>query len=313
MMLLVACAKGALRPGGPQAAEIAQLYWLHYWVVTVIFVLVMAALAVALLRKRTDVPERSLDRGVIGTAVGSVIILFVLLIATVRSGNALSSMRTVDALPIEIVGHQWWWEVVYPGKDPTERFSTANEIHVPVGRPVRLRLESRDVIHSFWVPELHGKMDLIPSRTNTLVLQVDEPGIYRGRCAEFCGVQHAKMGFLVIAEKQEDFDLWAAAQLTPAPAPTTTSEQRGQVVFVNGPCATCHNVTGTPATGERGPDLTHVASRTTLAAASVPNVPGHMAGWITDNQSIKPGNQMPDVVLPSQDLLDLLSYLRSLR
>ena len=173
-----------------------------------------------------------------------------------------------------VYGNQWWWEVDYLSDDPARRFVTANELHLPVGRPVHLLLRSRDVVHSFWVPSLSGKVDLFPGRTNELWLKPEAAGVYRGQCAEFCGMQHAKMGLVVVAESPREFAAWAARQRQPARPPRSPVERRGQQVFLSHACAVCHTVAGTPARGTVGPDLTHLGSRLTLAAAVLPNTRG---------------------------------------
>jgi cytochrome c oxidase subunit 2 len=190
---------------------------------------------------------------------------------------------------------------------------TANEIHVPVGRPVAIDLKSRDVIHSFWVPNLHGKMDAIPGRVTNTWLQADSPGVWRGQCAEFCGLQHAHMALTVVAHPAHEFEQWLSAQREPATQPTEEIALRGQQVFLSGPCMMCHTIRGTPALSAFGPDLTHVASRRTLAAGTIPNTRGHLAGWILDPQVIKPGTRMPPTALGSEDLQALLAYLERLR
>ena len=214
---------------------------------------------------------------------------------------------------VEVVGRQFWWEVRYLDAEPAGVFETANEIRIPVGRPVLLRLRSEDVIHSFWVPGLQGKMDLIPGRVNVLTLQADRPGVWRGQCAEFCGVQHAKMGMVVVAEPPERWERWAAAQRAPAPTPTDSAGVRDRDVFLASGCVLCHAVRGTPAAGNAGPDLTHVASRLTLAAGTLPNSPGNRYGWIADPQAHKPGNLMPAVPMDADELHAIARYLTTLR
>jgi cytochrome c oxidase subunit 2 len=215
-------------------------------------------------------------------------------------------------LTIQVVGHQWWWEVRYTGA-PQEHLTTANEIHIPTGRPVQLELTSSDVIHSVWVPSLAGKKDLIPGYKDTLWFQADVPGVYRGQCAEFCGHQHAKMGLLVIAEHPDSFALWQDRMRRPALPPTDSSASRGQEVFMTRQCVLCHNIEGTQAGSIAGPDLTHVASRLTLAAGSLENTRDNLARWIRDPQGVKPGAQMPQPELTSAELEALVAYLESLQ
>jgi cytochrome c oxidase subunit 2 len=217
-------------------------------------------------------------------------------------------MAADDRLVIEVIGHQWWWEVNYPDQG----FVTANEIHIPVGEPVQVQLIAADVIHSFWVPELHGKLDLVPGQTNTLWLEADTVGEYRGLCAEFCGIQHAKMLFVVVAEPREEFDAWAAAQQEPAPQPAGELAQQGLVVFTDAGCNDCHTVRGTAAEGELGPDLTHFASRLTIGAGVYPNDRETLASWVLDPHTLKEGNLMPATSLSETELEALLAYLELL-
>jgi len=214
---------------------------------------------------------------------------------------------------INLIGHQWWWEAEYEAAVPSQRFRTANELHIPVGRPVVFKVTSRDVIHSFWVPNLHGKRDLIPGYTTSIWLQADKPGFYRGQCAEFCGYQHAKMALYVTAESQAEFENWSADQRKEAPQPTSEEQMRGRDVFLHSTCTQCHTIRGTIAGAVLGPDLTHLATRGTIAAGTLPNQRGHLAGWILDSQSIKPGNRMPPNSIAGDDLQALLTYLESLK
>jgi cytochrome c oxidase subunit 2 len=214
---------------------------------------------------------------------------------------------------VDVVGHQWWWEIVYRDSQADRMVFTANELHVPVGRPVRLVLSSRDVIHSFWVPSLHGKTDLIPGKTNEITIQADAPGTYRGQCAEFCGYQHAKMGLVVIAEDERSYRAWREAQRRSAVEPVTAEARRGREVFLSTSCVMCHTVRGTIAGATVGPDLTHVASRLTIGAGSLPFTRGHLQGWVANPQSVKPGALMPATALPSQDLQALVTWLEELK
>jgi cytochrome c oxidase subunit 2 len=205
----------------------------------------------------------------------------------------------------------WWWEVRYP----EQGIVTANEIHVPAGQAVKLELTSVDVIHSFWAPSLHGKRDMIPGLTTTFWIQADQSGVYRGQCAEYCGLQHANMAFVVVALPPDEFAAWmserSAAPARPAPAapPSPADLPRGLAVFLRAGCAKCHSIRGTPAEGKLAPDLTHIGSRQTLAAGTVPNNRGNLAGWIANPQALKPGAKMPATYLPPEELFDLVSYL----
>jgi cytochrome c oxidase subunit 2 len=197
--------------------------------------------------------------------------------------------------------------------EPSNLLTTANEIHIPVGRPIDFELQSADVIHSFWIPNLSGKRDMIPGRATHTVMQADRPGTYWGQCAEFCGYEHAKMRFDVIAEPEADFQKWLAASRQPAAEPTTDSQKRGQQVFMGRSCVMCHTIQGTMAGGMIGPELTHLASRSKIAAGSLPNKRGHLAGWIADPQQIKPGIRMPPNALAPAELQALLDYLENLK
>jgi cytochrome c oxidase subunit 2 len=213
------------------------------------------------------------------------------------------------ALTVQVIGEQFWWRVVYPGGA-----ETANEIHIPVGRSVRLKVTSNDVIHSFWVPRLMGKIDLIPGKVNTLLLRADEPGVYRGACAEFCGMQHAHMLVHVIAEPPPQFDAWLAREQRPAREAEDPAARRGAQVFARAGCINCHRlrIGGGAIGGAAGPDLTHLASRRTLAGGMLDNTVGNLGGWIVNSQALKPGNKMPPIPLDGPDLQALLAYLRSL-
>ena len=202
--------------------------------------------------------------------------------------------------------------MTYADTSPHGRFTTANEIHVPVGEPVLFVLNAQDVIHSFWVPSLAGKKDLIPGYTQSMWFQADTAGVYRGQCAEFCGLQHAKMALHVVAEPKAQYRQWVERQRESAAIPTDSVTRRGREIFLVGQCAMCHSIQGTAAASNAGPDLTHLASRRTIAAGTLPNTRGALAGWIVDPQRIKPGTRMPPNLLRPQDLDALLTYLQSL-
>ena len=223
----------------------------------------------------------------------------------------VGSPPTAPAVTLEITGHQWWWEARYVGADPSQTFVTANEIHIPVGRPVLVKLKGADVIHSFWIPALAGKTDTIPGRTNLTWLQADRPGTYRGQCTEYCGLQHAHMAAFVIAEAPEAFEAWRQGQLRPAP-PAAPAAASGEALFV-ARCGSCHRVRGTGAGGRLGPDLTHLMSRATLAAGVVPNTPAGLAGWIANPQALKPGARMPASGLDGVELGQVTAYLGGLK
>jgi cytochrome c oxidase subunit 2 len=303
-----------LDPAGPLASHIAALWWLFVIVCAVVYALVVAALLFAMIRRRRDVSERRTGIVVTAATVLTILLLFVLTGASYSTGRSLSGFpHGVDPVRIRVTGHQWWWELRYEAEQPVDLVVTANEMHVPVGRPVELSLVSVDVIHSFWVPNLQGKRDLIPGHTTTMVLQADRPGVYRGRCAEFCGAQHALMAMDVVAEPPDAYDAWLAAQRRPAATPETDEQRRGRDVFLGSRCPMCHRVVGTTAAALVAPDLTHVASRRTIAAGTLPNTRGHRAGWIADPQGLKPGVRMPSTPMDPADFQALLAYMDLLR
>jgi cytochrome c oxidase subunit II len=324
--LLAGCGRpAALAAAGPQSGRIAGLWAVVFWLALVVQVAVLGVLLWAFAgRARTGVvplpllrpdlvQERHFARGVGGAAVLTALIVVGLLVASALTARALGALGSAPALTVEVTGHQWWWEIEYWDPIPAHRVRTANELHVPVGEPVLVKLRSRDVIHSFWVPALNGKTDQIPGHPTSQWIQADAPGTYTGQCAEFCGYQHAHMRLLVIAESRAAFDAWRARQLQPAPEPTDDATRRGREVFLTGPCVLCHTIAGTAAGARLGPDLTHLAGRTTIASGTLPNTTGHLAGWILDPEGIKPGTRMPATPLEGPDLQSLLAYLGTLR
>ena len=307
--------QSVLNPYGPEAADLHLLSWVVLIGFTAVWVIVMAWLLYALYRgRRGHHPGERASTGLVAwPTAATTVILLAFLVWSVALGRGLDP-RTYRgrALTIDVTGKQWWWEVRYMrGSDNIA--VTANEIHIPTGTPVLFKLRSTDVIHSFWVPNLGPKMDLIPGRTNELWLQADRAGVYRGQCAEYCGLQHAHMALEVVADEPGTYRRWLEAQRSVAPEPQTPAQQRGREVFVRGPCALCHNVRGTPASGSVGPDLTHIASRRTIAAATLMNNRGNLGGWVVNAQGVKPGNQMPRINLRPEDLEDLLAYLETLK
>jgi cytochrome c oxidase subunit 2 len=308
--------QSVLDAAGVQAARIEWLWWLMFWVCTAVFVLVVGAVIVAVRTGRSTATgrpgERSLVVGVGGATAVTILVLFGLLYATAAVGRDIGTTPS-DPMTIKVVGHQWWWEIQYLDPQPSLQVTTANELHLPVGRPVLFILQSTDVIHSFWIPNLHGKTDLVPGRQTTTWLRVDVPGTYRGQCAEYCGVQHAHMALPVFADDPSTFDRWLAAQRQLPPAPSTPQQTRGLNIVERGPCALCHTIRGTMAAARLGPDLTHFASRSTIGAGRVPNTRGYLAGWIADPQRIKPGSRMPPTGLDGADLQAVIAYLDTLR
>jgi len=236
-----------------------------------------------------------------------------LVLLSVGTDAGLLRLDSRHALTIDVIAHQWWWEFRYTDPDPARRFVTANEMHVPVGRPVILQLTAEDVIHSFWVPNLAGKKDLLPGRVTELILRADRPGNYRGQCAEFCGYQHAHMAMSVVAEAPMAYDAWASLQRLPAAPPASLLAQEGREKFESGTCALCHTVRGMEAGGNHGPDLTHVASRQMLAAGTLRNSSDNLVRWISHPQTFKPGVNMPDQQLSAHDLGALVAFVSGLQ
>ena len=307
---------------GPVASSEARLGW---WLVIVsgVVVAVVALLVVAGAVHRPAKREpMALERtgshgGLLWIYFGGLLLPALILIVsfglTLGTLHATVSAPRDPAATVRIIGHRWWWEVRYVDRDPTKTIVTANEIHVPVGQPVRLELTSADVIHSFWVPQLAGKTDVIPGITNVAWLQADSAGVYRGACTEYCGLQHANMSPIVVAESPTAFQSWEAGQRASAAPPTDPGAAAGEAVFQKSACATCHAIRGSEALGNVGPDLTHLASRLTLAAGTLENTRGNLAGWIGNAQGIKPGNDMPVMTLAPNDLQALLAYLETLK
>ncbi len=316
LLLLPGCrgAQHVLDPRGPQAQVMADISWLLYISAALIFLVVMAIAAYAVFgpaHKRARLAHRGL---IIGGGITFPIVALTALMIYVFAGAPDLLHRGKPMLHIEVVGEQFWWRVLYLDKNGRPQLETANEIHIPVGVTVELRLRSADVIHSFWVPSLHGKLDMIPGHVNTMRMQADRAGVSRGQCAEYCGAQHAKMAFLVIALEPARFDQWFAAQMQSAHAPATAQLRRGQELFMSTGCVTCHTVRGTDARGVIGPDLTHIGSRRTIGAGLFPNTVGALGGWIADSQALKPGNRMPAFSdLKGEELRALAAYMESLQ
>lgn len=325
MALLLAGCDGtpsALNPRGEGATSIANLWWIMLAIAVVVYIQVVSLLTLALTRRRPatvtsddDMPTvaptpRSARTFILVNGIALPIIILIILFGFNLSTLAqLSPPDTEAALTIEVIGHRWWWEVRYPQQD----FVTANEIHIPTGTQVEIRLSSEDVIHSLWVPALNGKTDLIPGQSNRMFLYTDTPGAYQGQCAEFCGVQHAHMRFIVMAHEPDEFARWVAGQREEAPQPEDALVLRGQQVFHSSSCVYCHAIRGTNASGVIGPDLTHFASRATIGAGALENTPGNLAGWIIDPQASKPGNLMPPIYLEGDQLQALLAYMATLQ
>lgn len=317
----------ALDAMGPQAQHFVELWRVFLAACTLVFALILVALWLALRRApraREDTPpdlsavnrtEAAPRTAVTRAVIASGVALVLLIVASIVTDRALARLPLANAVHIELGGHQWWWSARYiDGSDVHDIFTTANEIHIPVGRPVIFKLNADDVIHSLWVPNLAGKKDLIPGRTALLELRADKPGIYRGQCAEFCGLEHALMGLLVIADPPAQFDAWVRAQRQPASPPSEDKAKRGVQVFQSSSCAMCHGISGVDfASAQHAPDLTHLASRQTLAAGTLANTPANLAAWIRDPQVFKPGTTMPATPLSQEDLDAVVAYLGTLK
>jgi len=314
----------SLHAAGPQASHIEWLYWVIFWITFVAFVLTIAGFTRAAAKSHSSAAEMlpvSTDpegdrraTWAVGSAVAiTVFTLFAVLFMSVITGKKVEGLTSNNPVTIQVTGHQWWWEIQYPNSQADQTVTTANEIHVPVGKPVVILTNSEDVIHSFWAPSVHGKRDLLPGYSSAFWIQIDKPGTYPGRCAEFCGLQHAHMGFSIVAEDENTFEQWEQQQLKPATDPGDPNAARGKQVFLTHACIMCHTIRGTDAGSKMGPDLTHLASRKMIAAETLPNTPGALAGWIIDPQRIKPGNKMAPNPLEPDDLQALIAYLQTLQ
>ena len=302
-----------LDPAGPYSEPVTTLAWALLIGGTLVLAIVLAALAVALFGSTRLKARLGGERAIwIGGFAFPAVVLTGLLVWGLWLTNHLAPAKIAqDTMRVRVIGEMWWWRVHYLDGEGSETLRDANELHIPVGRPVLLELQAADVIHSFWVPRLGGKMDMIPGRTNRLLIQADRPGIYKGQCAEYCGGPHALMGFLVIAHAPEDFARWQASR---RPAPIPAAAARGAELFLSSGCAACHTIRGTPANGLAGPDLTHVGTRRSLGAGILPNNRGTLIGWTADSQSIKPANRMPAYKqLSAEELNALALYLETRR
>jgi cytochrome c oxidase subunit II len=303
--------QSVLHPASWVAEEIAWLWWVMLITGGIIQVGVTLLVIAAIVRRKkgaSQTPPLGTRWFILGGGlVMPVIVLIPLMLLTLHSTVKIQMPET--GLTIEVTGHLWWWEIRYPDLDIVD----ANELHIPVGVPVRLALKSADIIHSFWVPSLHGKMDLIPGHTNAFWIQADRAGVYRGQCAEFCGLQHAHMAFMVVALEAEDFEVWVARRQAAAPEPETAELHLGRRVFFEAGCDNCHAIRGTAAEGRIGPDLSAIGSRRTIGAGTLVNNRGNLGGWTVNPQAIKPGNLMPRTFLEPNDLHALVSYMESLK
>jgi cytochrome c oxidase subunit 2 len=307
-----------LDPHSPAAHEIASLWWWMLAVATIVFGGAVGLLLLAWRRRtRSGLPLLGEnERASVGLVIAFGIAIPAIVLTALFVAADLYVLPKTDApqakataLAVTAIGHQWFWEVRYPGT----RAVTANEIHIPARTPVNLIARTADVIHSFWVPELNRKVDMIPGKTNRIELFAEEPGTYRGQCSEFCGLQHANMAFEVIAEPRPRFEAWLAHMAEPALAPASAAARRGERDFMGDGCAGCHTIRGTEAKGTVGPDLTHLATRSTLAAVTIPNRHGFLNRWVRNPQSIKPGDRMPGLDLSDSQFRSIVDYLAGLR
>lgn len=319
-LLVAGCGspQSILTTHSPQAHNIMLLWWWMLAAATIVFAGAIAMLLIAWFRRGKPglpfVGEReNLNQGLVllfGIAVPGVVLVVLFAVSNVYLIQQTSPPApSSTAMTINVIGHQWWWEVRYPGT----RAITANEIHIPVRTRVNLVATTADVIHSFWVPALNRKIDMIPGRRNRILLYASSPGRYRGQCSQFCGLQHAHMSMYVYAQPVAQYRAWLAHMSSPAPPPTTAAARAGERVFMTSACASCHQIAGTPAQGIVGPNLTHVASRETLGALTIPNTPSRLAAWIHNPQAIKPGVVMPDLGLSHSQVSSLVSYLETLK
>jgi cytochrome c oxidase subunit 2 len=308
-----------------QSSNFVTLFTVFMIVCTIMFLLIVGAMLGAIVRRRRGAEALPADgewsagaSPITRTALtvwGAVIAvgLTALAVASFFTDRSNAAAARNPKLAIAVTAHQWWWDVQYSPDEPSHIIRTANELHLPVGIPAEITLQSDDVIHSFWIPNLAGKQDVIPGRVTDAQILPRRIGQYRGQCAEFCGVQHANMALDVTVESMADFKKWAAAQLQPAPAPTTPLTLAGYNYVTTRQCSVCHNITGTPANGQVGPDLTHLASRKTIAAGALPLNTGNLYGWVADPQSQKPGSEMPTMQIEPQDLHAIVAYLETLK
>ena len=309
-----------------QSALIGQLLDIFLWVTGAVYLFVVVFLALAIVRGRRhrqtnsgwqgEVPpkvESAWRTGLIAFVAATALILFGLTIATWLTDRGLAKAAGPAPLEVRIIGHQWWWEVRYNNADPSRELRTANELHLPAGQTVHISLESPDVIHSLWIPNLAGKQDLIPGRDTDLTIHPNHAGYFRSQCAEYCGLQHAHMALDVVVEDPTKFANWYEAGLKPPPTPTGGAAFAGYTLFTTRQCASCHNIANTPAYGQVAPDLSHVASRLTIAAGALPMSPANLKTWVADPQKVKPGNHMPKVPLSDAELNAVTAYLETLK
>jgi len=335
-MLLTGCSpvQSTFESHGPAAERIARLSWLMTIVFVVVTLVMWVLIAWGFAKRRGTLAEHApiaSGGGQAWIAIGGlavpVLVLTVIFVLGLRllaafpihgtngpMGLAMQANMPGMKPDILVTGHQWWWEVQYLEGGPDQQFTTANEIHIPANRPVNIELRSDDVMHSFWVPSLHGKVDLIPGLPNYIRIEASSPGHYEGQCAEYCGAQHAHMRLLVVAQAPDEYNAWLQQQRQPAFEPQSPEAIAGKQIFEAGPCSLCHQIRGTRAGGRVAPDLTHISGRERLAANSFPNNDAYLEAWITHAQSLKPAALMPDLTqFTGEQLRELVAYLRQLR
>jgi len=313
--------QSVLDPQGPESKHLSGLIWIFTGLSAVIWLAVMGVLLVAIVRRAPERPDPLAlhmpieRRGVmiVGGAVLATLLTVIGLTALSYFSQRHLYATQASAVVVKITGHQWWWDVRYEGDRPDQVLTTANELYIPAGQPITVKLAASDVIHSFWVPSLMGKQDLIPGQDNELQFTAIRPGVYRGQCAEFCGWQHAHMGMFAVVLPREQFSAWRAAQTAPALMPDDPVRRKGAAIFQSKACVMCHTIRGTSAGSRVGPDLTHFASRKSIASATLPMSRGNIAAWLLDPQGIKPGTNMPNVSLAPDEVEPLVSYLEGLR
>ncbi len=325
LAILAGCGRpqSMFSPGGPAASHLANLGWFVFILFIVVAVIMWVLLGWAAVRRRGSFDEHApvdVGGGQPWVLIGGFAIPFVILAAVFVIGLdamaefPLAGPRETVPAEIRVTGHRWWWQINYVKGPLDQQIATANEIHIPIGRPVDIDLTSDDVIHSFFVPRLHGKVDLIPGQMNRIRIQATQPGVYRGQCAEYCGAQHAHMILIVVAQPPADYEAWMAQQIASAEEPATDQQRRGQQLFLSKACVLCHTIRGTRAQAKVGPDLTHIASRQGLAANTLVNNEANLEAWVTHAQSLKPLAVMPDVnEFTGQEVRDLVAYLQQLR
>lgn len=321
-LLQITSSQSMLRPAGPAARDISTLAWAVFITFLIVAFIMWAIFWWLAIRRPGTLDDHALIEPEGGHswifAGGVAIPLVVLTTFFIWNLDTLSGFPihkdTDPPAQIRVVGHQWWWEVQYVSGPPQDQFATANEIHIPVGQDIDIELVSADVIHSFWVPRLHGKEDLIPGQPNMIRIRADEPGIYRGQCAEYCGAEHAHMSFLVVAQSAEEYQSWIAHQREPASEPQEDEAKQGEQIFLSAACAFCHAVRGTGAAGGVAPDLTHLASRKSLAANTLVMDTANLEAWVTHAQSLKPEVAMPNLTqFTGGQLQALTAYLQQLK